>query len=309
MRNAVAAAVFLPDGRPPRPGRVHRQPALAAALRAIAQDGPTAFYEGWIARDMVETLRGLGGCHTIEDFSSYTPEYVTPMHASYRGFEIWECPPNGQGLVPLAMLNALSGFDAARWTPLAAERVHAVVEIGRQAYADRDCFFGDPRTGAIALDALLSERRAAQMRARVSFTRRVNAEAPVPVPEHRDTTFVAVVDSQRNTVALINSIFDDFGTGIVSPASGVIFHNRGQGFVLERGPSQCDCGAETAAAHHHPRDADQARQGGDAVRRHRWAFPAVRPGADSHQHSRLRHGSAGRNRCAAFLCQAQWHRR
>ncbi len=233
--NAVAAAVFLPDGRPPRPGEVHRQPALAAALRAIAEDGPTAFYEGWIARDMVETLRGLGGCHTIEDFSSYTPEYVTPVHTSYRGFEIWECPPNGQGLVPLAMLNALSGFDAARWTPLAAERVHAVVEIGRQAYADRDCLFGDPRTGAIALDALLSERRAAQMRARVSFTRRVNAEAPVPVPEHSDTTFVAVVDSQRNTVALINSIFDDFGTGIVSPASGVIFHNRGQGFVLEPG--------------------------------------------------------------------------
>ena len=166
--NAVAAAVFLPDGRPPRPGEVHRQPALAAALRAIAEDGPTAFYEGWIARDMVETLRGLGGCHTIEDFSSYTPEYVTPVHTSYRGFEIWECPPNGQGLVPLAMLNALSGFDAARWTPLAAERVHAVVEIGRQAYADRDCLFGDPRTGAIALDALLSDAaRGANARARV----------------------------------------------------------------------------------------------------------------------------------------------
>ena len=245
------------DGRPPRPGAVHRQPALAAALRSIAEDGPTAFYQGWIARDMVETLRGLGGCHTIDDFSTYTPEYVTPVHTSYRGFEIWECPPNGQGLVPLAMLNALAGFDAARWTPLAAERVHAVVEIGRQAYADRDCLFGDPRTGAIAWMHFCRTARGANARARVVHPA-VNADAPVPLPEHRDTTFVAVVDSERNTVALINSIFDDFGTGIVSPDRALSSITAAR-LRSGAGPSQRDCGAETAAEHHHPRDAD--RQG------------------------------------------------
>jgi gamma-glutamyltranspeptidase / glutathione hydrolase len=233
--NPAAATVFLRNAKPPRPGDIHRQPSLAAALRAIAADGPAAFYQGWIARDMVDTLRAGGGCHTIEDFSAYAPEYVTPIHASYRGYEIWECPPNGQGLVPLVMLKALAGFDASRWAPLAVERAHALVEIGRQAYADRDCFFGDPRSGRIPTAALLSDERAEQMRARVSFERRMDGLAPIPIPEHSDTTFLTVIDSHRNTVALINSIFDDFGTGIVTPASGVIFHNRGQGFALEGG--------------------------------------------------------------------------
>jgi gamma-glutamyltranspeptidase/glutathione hydrolase len=234
--DTAAAAVFVPHGTVPRAGEIHRQPALAATLRAIAAEGPAAFYAGSIARDMVDTLRSHGGCHTIEDFSSYAPEYVSPARTSYRGFELWECPPNGQGLVPLAMLKALAGFDACRWkAPLSAERVHCVVEIGRQAYADRDCFFGDPRAGPLAIDAVMSERRAAQMRAGVSFTKRMPGAAPIRIPEHSDTTFVAVVDSQRNTIALISSIFDDFGSGILDPGSGVIFHNRGQGFVLEPG--------------------------------------------------------------------------
>ena len=106
--------------------------------------------EGWIARDMVDALRAAGGCHTLEDFSAYAPEYVTPIRASYRGYDIWECPPNGQGVVPLAMLRALEGFDPARWPPMSVERCHVLTEIGRQAYADRDCFVGDPRTGRIA---------------------------------------------------------------------------------------------------------------------------------------------------------------
>jgi gamma-glutamyltranspeptidase / glutathione hydrolase len=234
-RNPAAADVFLPNGVAPRPGDIHRQPALARALRSIADDGPAAFYEGWIARDMVETLREAGGFHTLDDFSGYAPEYVTPVSASYGGYEIWECPPNGQGLVPLVMLKALKGFDASRWTALSVERCHALAEIGRQAYADRDCFIGDPRMGAVPVAALLANERAEKMRRRVSLARRADGFAPVPIPAHRDTTFIAVVDSDRNTVAFINSIFDDFGTGIVSPRSGVIFHNRACGFVLARG--------------------------------------------------------------------------
>lgn len=233
--NAAAAEIFLPGGSPPRPGDIHRQSALAKALRAIASDGPAAFYEGWIARDMVEALRAAGGYHELKDFSDYSPEYVTPISASYRGYEVWECPPNGQGIVPLIMLKALEGFDASRWAALSVERCHALSEIGRQAYADRDCFIGDPRTGAIPVAELLAEPRAEKLRRRVSFERLTEGFAPVLMPEHRHTTFVAVVDSERNTVALINSIFDDFGSGIVSPRSGVIFHNRACGFVLHPG--------------------------------------------------------------------------
>ena len=233
--NRVAAQTFLFDGTPPRPGTIHRQPALATALRSIASDGPDAFYRGWIARDMVETLRDLGGLHTLEDFSSFEPEYVKPIRVNYRGYELWECPPNGQGVVPLAIAKALEGFNLASWPHDSVERYHVMAEVSRQAFADRDSFIGDPRTGVVPIKELLSEKRAESLRARISFDRRLTDLTPVPLPEHRDTAFLAVVDKDRNTVALINSIFDDFGCGIVSPRSGVIFHNRAGGFVLTRG--------------------------------------------------------------------------
>ena len=234
-RNKAATELFLPDGAVPVPGTVLRQPALATTLRSIARDGARTFYEGWIARDMVATLRAEGGVHTLEDFFAYEAEYVHPICASYRGYDVWQCPPNGQGLVPLVMLRALEGLDCTSWGPDSVDYCHALVEIGRQAYADRDCFIGDPRTGDVPVAKLLSETHADALRSRVSARQR-NAELmPVAVPAHRDTVFVAVVDRDRNAVAFINSIFDDFGCGIVSPTTGVIFHNRASGFVLERG--------------------------------------------------------------------------
>jgi gamma-glutamyltranspeptidase / glutathione hydrolase len=234
-RNKAATELFLPDGAVPVPGTVLRQPALATTLRSIARDGARTFYEGWIARDMVATLRAEGGVHTLEDFFAYEAEYVEPICASYRGYDVWQCPPNGQGLVPLVMLRALEGLDCSGWGPDSVDYCHALVEIGRQAYADRDCFIGDPRTGDVPVAKLLSETHADALRSRVSARQR-NAELmPVAVPAHRDTVFVAVVDRDRNAVAFINSIFDDFGCGIVSPTTGIIFHNRASGFVLERG--------------------------------------------------------------------------
>ena len=234
-RNPAATRVFLFDGAAPQPGTIHRQPELASALRSIASDGPDAFYRGWIADDMIETLRGLGGLHTLEDFNGFEPEYVDPICVSYRDYELWECPPNGQGVVPLMMAKALEGFNLASWPHDSVDRYHVMAEVGRQAFADRDCFIGDPRTSTVPIKELLSEKRAEKVRARVSFDRRLVDLTPVPLPEHRDTAFLAVVDRDCNTVALINSIFDDFGCGIVSPRSGVIFHNRAGGFVLTRG--------------------------------------------------------------------------
>ncbi len=234
-RNPAAAEAFLFDGAAPRPGTIHRQPALAAVLRSIAAEGPDAFYRGWIARDMVDSLRALGGLHTLEDFSSFAPEYVDPVSVSYRGHRLWECPPNGQGVAPLIMARALEGFDLAAWRCDSTERYHVMAELGRQAFADRDCFVGDPRMGGPPAVTLIGEERAAQMRARVSLRGRIKDLTPVPLPDHRDTAFLAVVDKDRNTIALINSIFDDFGCGIVSPRSGVMFHNRAGGFVLTRG--------------------------------------------------------------------------
>ena len=234
-RNPAAADAFLFNGAPPQPGTIHRQPALAAVLRSIAADGPDAFYRGWIASDMVDSLRALGGLHTLDDFASFAPEYVDPISVGYRGYRLWECPPNGQGIAPLLMAKALEGFNLACWPHDSAERYHVMAEVGRQAFADRDCFIGDPRTGTVPVTELLSEKRAEKIRARVSFDSRLVDLTPVPLPEHRDTAFLAVVDKDRNTIALINSLFDDFGCGIVSPRSGVMFHNRAGGFVLTRG--------------------------------------------------------------------------
>lgn len=234
-RNPAAAQAFLFDGVAPLPGTIHRQPALAKALRSIAAEGPGAFYEGWIARDMVETLRALGGLHVLDDFASFAPEYVTPVSVGYRGYRLWECPPNGQGVAPLLMAKVLEGFDPARWQRDSIERCHVMAELARQVYADRDCFVGDPRMGAPSADAQIADERVTKMRSRIDPRRRIEHLAPVPLPEHRDTAFLAVVDKDRNTIALINSIFDDFGCGIVCPGSGIMFHNRAGGFVLSPG--------------------------------------------------------------------------
>src|SRR5260370_16766486 len=131
------------------------------------------------------------------------------------------------------MLKALEGFDASAWAPLSVERCQALTEIGRQAYADRDCFVGDPRTGEVPLEALLSDERSAKLRGRVSMERRMDGLAPFPIPEHCDTAFLTVVDADRNTVAFINSIFDDFGTGIASPAARATFHTRPPASLLD----------------------------------------------------------------------------
>ena len=156
-RNPAATRVFLFDGAAPQLGTIHWQPELASALRSIASDGPDAFYRGWIANDMIETLRGLGGLHTLEGFSGLEPEYVDPICVSYRDYELWECPPKGQGVVPLVMAKALEGFNLASWPHDSVDRYHVMAEVGRQPFADRDYFIGDPRTGTVPIKELLSE--------------------------------------------------------------------------------------------------------------------------------------------------------
>ena len=234
-RNNAAAETFLFGGSAPAAGAMHRQPKLAAALRSIAQEGPAPFYRGWIARDMVATLRDLGGLHSPEDFSEFEAEYVEPICAEYGGLTLWQCPPNGQGLTSLIMARTLDGINFRQWGPHAAERYHYLAEAARQAYAERDIFIGDPWMSRVPVEILLSTERASERRKAINPTRRQSRLAPLPMPAHTDTTFIAVVDKDRNAVAFINSIFDDFGCGITTRETGIIFHNRAGGFVLERG--------------------------------------------------------------------------
>ncbi|MCA1401143.1 gamma-glutamyltransferase [Bradyrhizobium sp. BRP56] len=234
-RHAAAASIFLPGGVAPAAGDLHVQGELGQSLRDISDEGPDAFYEGWIAEDIVSTLRSMGGLHNRDDFAVFQPRYVTPISTRYRGFDLWECPPNGSGVIALAMASLLERCDVSRFAPVSVERFHLQAEIARLAYAERDVFVCDPDTGRVPVEHLISPARAMALSRRISLDARLADLSPLPVPEHKDTVFLTVVDRDRTAISFINSIFDDFGSGIVAPKSGVLLHNRGSGFVLEPG--------------------------------------------------------------------------
>ena len=233
--NPAANAIFLKHGKPPRPGDVHKQPLLAATLRAVAKRGSEVFYKGELAEHIVSTLQAVGGLHEVEDFAEFAPECVTPISANYRGYDLWECPPSGQGLAVLSMARVLEGFPLGDWNPMGAERLHVQAEAARMAYAERDLFMADPRTGAVPVKSLLSDAHIGKLRGAISLKQRIADIKPFVQVPHRDTVFVSVVDRDRTMVSLINSIFDDFGCGIACPNTGVIFHNRACSFSLEEG--------------------------------------------------------------------------
>ncbi len=238
-RDPTAAKYYLKGGRAPEIGSVVRLPLLARSLETIAERGRAGFYEGWIAADIVSYLTEKGGLHTLEDFAAAKGEYVTPVKTGYRGYEVYECPPPGQGIVALAMLNILSGFDLAALDPLSADRFHLEIEAARLAYRDRAAALGDPDFSDIPVDDWLSADHAGAARARIAMDRRIADLPPSDLPRHEDTVYLAVVDKDRNAVSLINSVFASFGSGLVAPESGVVLHNRGQGFVIEPGHPNC----------------------------------------------------------------------
>jgi len=235
----AAARIFLPGGAPLRAGAVHTQPELAKTLERIAAHGRDGFYTGPVAEDMVAFLRGLGGLHTAEDFATARGEYVTPIKTAYAGHDVYECPPNGQGIAALEMLNILSGAYAGLDDPLSVERLHLAIEAARLAYRDRDDLIADPAQAEVRVDDLLSAEHAARRRGAIRPDRAMADPPPSRFPVHADTVYLAVVDRDRNTVSFINSIFDTFGSGLVSPKSGVLLQNRGQGFVTDPAHPNC----------------------------------------------------------------------
>ncbi|MBK1662961.1 gamma-glutamyltransferase [Rhodospirillum rubrum] len=233
-----AAAVFLPDGRAPLAGAFHAQPKLGGQLRAIARDGAAAFYLGPTAKALVTYLQGLGGLHTLDDFACGLEgaEYVTPISTIYRGHEVFECPPNGQGLAALMILNILSGFDLSEDLAL-ADRLHLQAEATKLAYYHRDALIADPAHLPYPPEALLAPEVAETLRRRIRMDR-VLAPALWSEPEHKDTVYLCVVDGQGNAVSLINSIFHGFGSTHLDPATGILLHSRGASFrVIEGHPN------------------------------------------------------------------------
>ncbi|MGD1899301.1 MAG: gamma-glutamyltransferase family protein, partial [Phormidesmis sp.] len=226
-KNATRMLLF--GGEAPKAGDRHCQPELGETLDAIAQNGRSAFYTGPIAEDMVSYLQSLGGLHTLEDFAAPQAEYVTPIATKYRGYDVVECPRNGQGLTALIMLNILSGFSLTDHAPMSAERLHLECEAARLAYGVRDRYVADPDQSDIPLDFLLSEDYATQLRSKISLDKAMPPLKESDFPTHPDTVYLCVVDEDGNAVSFINSVFHGVGSGLVSPKTGVVLQNRGAG--------------------------------------------------------------------------------
>ena len=235
------AEAFLPGGAAPRAGDRFAHPALAATLRAIARDGARAFYEGPVAADMTATLRARGGLHTEADFAAalHGSDFVDPIHTGFDGDAVYQCPPNGSGLMVLMLLGILERLGPAPDGPLGVIRAHRQIEAARLVMRDRDAFLADPAqadiprrlTSAAYLDGL----------AALIDDRRAMAELPDmgDLPRHRDTIYLCVVDAQGNACSFINSLFMSFGTGIYAAKSGVFLQNRGAGLRVQRGHPNC----------------------------------------------------------------------
>ncbi len=216
------------------------QTALAGTLRAIAKRGADAFYSGPVAADMAATLRAAGGLQTEEDFASgrKAAEFAEPISRRWRGLDVWQCPPNGPGLVALMTLGELEALGAAPDGPGGATRFHRHIEAARLAYRDRNAFLADPRQRETPVSRLIAPDYLAAL-ARLIDDERALRELPAPgesaLAANGDTVTLSVVDRDGNACSLINSLYQNFGSGIVGESSGVLMQNRGLCFSFERG--------------------------------------------------------------------------
>ncbi|MBC7735663.1 MAG: gamma-glutamyltransferase family protein [Candidatus Saccharibacteria bacterium] len=227
-----ARRFFLLDGRVPTLGQVFRAPGQAEVLRRVAAEGRAGFYEGEVAEDMISSLRALGGTHTMEDLAATRCSFGKPISGDYKGHDLLEHPPNGQGATAILMLNILKHFDLAAMDPFSAQRAHIEAEATKLAYDARNRFLAEasPR-----LDHMLSDQVAAQLAGLIDPQRAMPAAAPLTEAVHRDTIYITVVDRDRMAVSLIYSIYFGFGSGLASAKFGINFQNRGAGFTLAEG--------------------------------------------------------------------------
>jgi len=225
---------FLNGGAPLTSGQIFRAPGQADVLRRIAQHGREAFYEGEVAEDIVATLQAAGGVHTLDDFANAKAFETAPIQSSYKGTDLLEHPPNGQGATASLILNILDHFDLANMDPFGAERTHLEAEATKLGYDARNRFLSDP-DHMTKLEHMLSLDTAAQLAGLIDVNKAMPNATTISESVHKDTVYITVVDKDRMAVSLIYSIFHSFGSGIASEKFGVLLHNRGAGFTLKEG--------------------------------------------------------------------------
>lgn len=232
--NPEAVRVFLPNGKPLREGEVFRNPGMARALRLVAEQGPDAFYKGEIASAILKTSEHLGGTMTAADLASVSVEWVKPVSIDYRGWRVYELPPNTQGMAALEMLNIMETSPASPLGFASPEEMHKRIEAMKLAYADVRRYDADPRTYHAPVEQLLSKSYAHQ-RAALIDPARAHCDVPAGQPVGGDTTYLTVVDRSGNIASWIQSIYSEFGSGVAVEGMGFILQNRGGGFTLDAG--------------------------------------------------------------------------
>jgi gamma-glutamyltranspeptidase/glutathione hydrolase len=227
------AAVYRPEGRVPTFGDVFRNPALAKSLRAIARDGAAAFYEGWIAERIVAKSKELDGFMSLQDLADHEPTWVDPVSTRYRGWDVWEIPPNGQGIAALQILNVLEHFDVGSLEPNSAEHLHLFVEAKKLAFEDRAQYYADPEFAEVPVDWLISKEYAAE-RVKLIDPRQARTRVTHGDPSlDSDTIYLAAADGDGNMISFIQSNYNAFGSTICPDDTGFPIQNRGMAFSLD----------------------------------------------------------------------------
>ncbi len=223
------------DGRAPKKGDVFRNPALANTLEQLAEGGRDAFYRGPIAETIVAFLAEQGGHFTTDDFAAHRSTWDAPVSTNYRGYDVWELPPNGQGIAALQMLNVLEAYDVAAWGFGSAAWVHHFVEAKKLAFEDRARFYADPAFNTIPVAELISKDYAEKRRRRIRPDRARRRVPPGRPTLHGDTIYLATADADGNMVSLIQSNYRGMGSGMVPPGLGFMLQDRGELFDMTPG--------------------------------------------------------------------------
>jgi len=229
-----SAKTFLINGQPPRPGEIFRNPDLAWSLKQIAAQGRDGYYQGEIAKRIVAATNALGGEWTEADLAEFSAEWVEPISTTYRGWTVYEIPPQGQGIAALMMLNLMEHFPLGDYGHNSTKALHAMIEAKKLAYADMLRYVGDQRFAQVPISGMLSKDYAKERVKQINAAQaNCNVEAGKPPAPGDDTIYMSVVDKEGNIVSLIQSNYSGFGSGIVPEGVGFMLHNRGALFSMD----------------------------------------------------------------------------
>lgn len=235
QRDSAAAATFLPGGHAPKAGEWFRNPDYARTLQDVAAHGIGTFYGGALGQRIATHLQALGGFITLDDLRGNAPTWVTPISVPFRGYRVWELPPNNQGIAALEMLRILEPYDLKAMGHNSAAYLHHLIEAKKLAYADLDRFVGDADHLDMPADRMLTDEFIAERRGHLDPSHAQPRVDPGPLRTRSETIYLTVADAEGNMVSFINSNYDYFGSGVVVPGTGFVLHNRGAGFTLTPG--------------------------------------------------------------------------